>query len=76
MFKKKKKEEKIAWNDGKYRPYQASSVPPPGEPLRPPQEYNGLWCFSFPDSFVRLFFDVEFPMCVAQVFRCTTSGLR
>lgn len=45
MFKKKKKEEKIAWNDGKYRPYQASSVPPPGEPLRPPQEYNGLWFF-------------------------------
>lgn len=70
MFKKKKKkEEKIAWNDGKYRPYQASSVPPPGEPLRPPQEYNGLWCFSFPYSFVMLSFLMLSFQCVLH--RCS-----
>lgn len=56
MFKKKKKEEKIPWNDGRYHPYQAASVPPPGEPLRPPQEYNGLWIFFDPFNITLAFF--------------------
>ena len=71
MFKSRKvKKEKIPWNDGRYRPYQAASVPPMGEPLRPPQEYNGLFCTSFFFN-VNLFISIlHFDLCMC-VCRCT-----